>query len=671
MWILVFIGLLGFLALTRLYALDAKPFHHDESLFAYYGWIQSTGDYASHDPLLHGPLQIQILGFVFAVGRKLGILGDGFMAARLPAALCGIAFVFPLLGLRRQLGRLGILFAIVILSVSPAFWYYSRFCRNEMLMVFVTLALTLAILRAWRSRRPARWIAGSCLLGAALLCVKENALFLLFDAATFLVLTGLFAVWVARSRTKPGRPWVGAGHISVPRAFFRSVARRRYIWITGFAMGLVLLQVVYTNGFNTDWKPSFFGHYGKILDYWTDQHQEQRLYGEFHYYLPIIALYEPFVSFLVVAALVSTACRDRRFLPGLLLTILAAGLGTLIGEYDRRGWEGIVRLAQGMATFRTPVLLTSFHMTQPWQLGLAFVIGWLTLFGTWKAFRARRLFRAWLVWWTGLSLLQYGYAGEKVPWLAIHILLPMILLTADLMAAWWRKSTDSFALQQAFAVVFTICCVVNLAQGYRLCFVHPTNPGELLVYNHTQPQMHRVGLEMRDLCKASPKDKSLFIQGEAVWPLIWYIHGFDNSYVGSVDDPAWTQTRLLVCDLDYAYNHPEIEERFELACVPLRRAWMPEPLHPFTPLAKVVDGPRQRPSPREDRPAADLRSLGDNPSTEDLAEWAEGENREIREARTMYGSRAWQTLARYVVNRIPWDARKSAQPVEVYVGRPR
>jgi len=42
--------------------------------------------------------------------------------------------------------------------------------------------------------------------------------------------------------------------------------------------------------------------------------------------------------------------------------------------------------------------------------------------------KERRIFAAFLVYWLLLSLLIYSWAGEKMPWLAIHMALPLILL---------------------------------------------------------------------------------------------------------------------------------------------------------------------------------------------------------------------------------------------------
>ena len=647
---LVLLAMTLFLVVTRLIHLDARPFHHDESLFSYYGWLESNGTYDSenHHPLLHGPLQMQILGLTFKLGHALGLLGDAFAAARLPAAVCGIALVLPLLGLRRRLGKEGVLIAVALMTVSPAFWFYSRFCRNEMLMVFTTLVLTWTVLRAWRSPRPGGWIVISCLLATTLGCLKENALFLYFDALTFLVLTAVFGLATSRRRHPKNRVWLGTGCVTVPRVVLRSLQNNPYAWITGLALSVVLLQVVYTNGFDPAWPKSFIGKYAENLEYWKEQNREHRLYGEFHYYLRIIFLYEAFSALFLLVAFARFASSRRRLASVVLGTIAAALLGISMGINVDTIWRVAARFVPIAAPARDGAFLKLLHMTHPLHLGLAMTIGWLSVVGAWEALRGRQVFRAWLIWWTGLSFLQYSYAGEKVPWLVIHILLPMLLLTADLLSSWWRRSSDAFGRQQALAVVFTVFAFLNIVQGYRVCFVNPTNPGEILVFNHTQPAMKKVGMEMRRVCKQAGDKTVILLQGQALWPLVWYIHGY--GYIASPDDLGWENVQMIACDLDFADKYPEIESRFELTRTPLRRAWLAETLHLFA--RRAPDAISTEPS-RTDR-------FG-----------ASGAQSNARSTVSRYGLRAWETFFDYIVFRHPWNARRNAQPEEVYIGRPR
>ena len=69
-------------ALLRFVDLDAKAFHHDESLYAYYSWIQMiNGDYR-YDPMMHGPFMYFLNVWTH---RLLGV--SGYAARTAPAVL--------------------------------------------------------------------------------------------------------------------------------------------------------------------------------------------------------------------------------------------------------------------------------------------------------------------------------------------------------------------------------------------------------------------------------------------------------------------------------------------------------------------------------------------------------------------------------------------------------
>ena len=51
--------------LLRLYDLDLRPLHHDESLHSFYSWVLAEGGGYSHTPMMHGPLQFQFNALIF------------------------------------------------------------------------------------------------------------------------------------------------------------------------------------------------------------------------------------------------------------------------------------------------------------------------------------------------------------------------------------------------------------------------------------------------------------------------------------------------------------------------------------------------------------------------------------------------------------------------------
>ena len=643
-----FLGILLFVIVSRFACLGDKPFHHDESLFSFYAWTEaSEGNYV-HDPLLHGPLQMQIISIIFRVATWLHVMGNGDATARVWSALCGVLLLFLIFCAQRHIRREGVVLALAWVAVSPGLWYYARFVRNESMFLLTSLGLVLCVARAWRSERPTPWIIASFVVAALLVCIKENSLFILFNGFWFLVLLAVFDRFSApRFKPRSSPP-------NTLRMLWRSLLREKWAWIVSACLAIMILDCIYTNGWQ--WPKSFFGMYADIMKYWIGQHREHRLYGEYYYYLPIIGLYEP-ITVLILLLAVARMLLNRRNLvaTALLIAFIVAGLWI--------GSVGDAYISRHLADFPAKdasrgLFLKKLHMTQPWNLALAFAIGWLTVWGTWLCLKTRRKFRAWLVWWTGLSFLQYSYAGEKVPWIGLHIILPAILLAADLTGSWWRRNRLSFGRQQFAVALLMLAWMINALQGYRLCFLDPTNPGELMVYNHTQMPIMDIGHEMRQRLVASNGTDAPLIEGAAIWPLVWYVHGFN--YFTDVTQSGYTSATIAVCDEEYARKHPELRERFHLAPRPFRRAFVPgySPLHLLT-------------FPTDEQ---ELKMTIDQVKNEEqiLKQSDEGdeETDETDDSSQTghYGFEAWKIFGKYIIDRQPWDPDLTAGPLKIMVG---
>jgi uncharacterized protein (TIGR03663 family) len=153
-YVVLIVAVIGLGAGLRLWDLGDRAIHHDESIhikFAYdikeQGLTSNGNATYTHDPVYHGPLQY------FAIATVFRIFGDSNYTSRLAPALFGIALVgLPFL-LRKQLGLLGMFLAAGLLAVSPVILYVSRFAREDMYVVFFTLAMAVCM---WRyvSDRP-------------------------------------------------------------------------------------------------------------------------------------------------------------------------------------------------------------------------------------------------------------------------------------------------------------------------------------------------------------------------------------------------------------------------------------------------------------------------------------------------------------------------------------
>ena len=110
----------------------------------------------------------------------------------------------------------------------------------------------------------------------------------------------------------------------------QTVRQCPYAWITGLALAWCLLEISYSWGFC--WEKTFLEHYAGFLAYWLGQHREHRLYGEFHYYLPLLTLYRPFIAVLLLAAVLRwLTLREAR-----IVRLGGTALAALIGLSDKR-----------------------------------------------------------------------------------------------------------------------------------------------------------------------------------------------------------------------------------------------------------------------------------------------------------------------------------------------
>ena len=163
---------------THLASLGVRAVSHDESLHAYYSYELATTGHFRHDPMMHGPFLFHVTAATFRV------LGDSEATARLPQALAGIALVPALFFYRRFLGRRGAFLAAVFVSFSPSILFYGRYARNDVFMALFALAWLYGALRYLESRRL-RFFVLAAVAQSLSFCAKETAFLTGLSFGTF------------------------------------------------------------------------------------------------------------------------------------------------------------------------------------------------------------------------------------------------------------------------------------------------------------------------------------------------------------------------------------------------------------------------------------------------------------------------------------------------------
>ena len=169
-WVFLLVALAA--AAMRLWQLDGRTMHYDEAIHLHYAWQLAQGTEFAHSPWMHGPLQIELVA-VFIM-----LFGDTDFVARIPYALFGVILVILPYFLRRQIGAWGAGCAAVILALSPALLYFSRFGRNDILMAVWALILLILLWR-YSEHGRGRYLYGAAAVTALMLATKETAYFVI------------------------------------------------------------------------------------------------------------------------------------------------------------------------------------------------------------------------------------------------------------------------------------------------------------------------------------------------------------------------------------------------------------------------------------------------------------------------------------------------------------
>jgi uncharacterized protein (TIGR03663 family) len=440
----------------RVAHLAAKPFHHDESLHAWFSWLVATGQDYGYDPAYHGPVQFYLTTLVYWV------LGIGDVSARLAPALVGTTVtVLPYL-LRRRLGYPAALAASVLFCISPAYLYFSRFAREDIYAACVTLAMIVTAFAFLARPRP--W-QPSLLLGllAVSFATKESTYITVAICAPFFVAAGLWQARQARAEGRPAReaPIVGA---------VRAVGRDAWIW------GVCTFLAAYTLLFTTFFTNPHGLQDGLIesIRYWLSEHSVNRGGQPPFYYLVLLPAYEWLV---------------------LLLAVVGA-----------------------VTVVRRPTLLGVF-----------------------------------LLWDFLASLAIYSAAGERMPWLILHPLLPLVLLGGVGVQALWRAR--HYVCGRVALAVGLAAAVWSAQTAFALSYWRPANEKEMLVFTQTATDVKEVLARLQALDRASlarhgrPLNLEVDGWGGAGWPWAWYLRDLPAAYPNMAEqDFRPSGEALLVAD---------------------------------------------------------------------------------------------------------------------------
>lgn len=194
--IAVLIALILLAFLTRFPGLEDRVMSHDETTHVYFSWLLEQGRGYQHDPLSHGPFQFHL------VAASYFLFGDSDASARFPAALFGVAAVGLVWLYHKWIGRIGALVAAGLMLVSPYMLFYSRYVRNEALVVPLALLMVWAVFRYMETRK-ATYLYVTSLTLSLHFATKETSYIL--TALVMIFLAAYLAIKIIR------QPWERKG----------------------------------------------------------------------------------------------------------------------------------------------------------------------------------------------------------------------------------------------------------------------------------------------------------------------------------------------------------------------------------------------------------------------------------------------------------------------------
>ena len=589
-----------------------------------------------------------------------GVSGNPWIndaTARIVPALFGIGIVALPLGLRRELGRYGALAAAFLLAISPTFVYFSRFLREDIYFNFFMFAMVVSAVRFAHSRKLG-WFVALCastvlayatfegiyltlaIFGSfiAILFVWELALpianvlpkelsdreRLFFSRAGLLALLGIIGGLIAVTALKIVEGlsnYINANQANqnhsdavVANVENISVALLLYasIVIALLVIGTLLWRMYYEDvqanlariraeeGEASDASPEPEGSYSRVetVDWiltapsrWLrriaerfDRERQPLLSAVFttgwiYWFVAFV------VSWVIFAALYWTIPG-----PGGTVSTWAEGFQQGIGHGI---WQGLYYWIEQQNVARGGQPVYYYLMVIPLYEQLAVVFG---LAGVLYSLMRPNRFRLFLVWWFLVSLILYSWAGEKMPWLTIHILLPLMLLagmtvgralegTVEFVRGrqWRWADVDLGDLgadvgsragefqrwkRPALSIAGTVVALILLIPMVHsmLILSHQDaadGPHEMLVYVQTTEDvdsvMNYINHADQVLYHGQHKLRIAVGVGEE-WPFYWYLRDYPNTVFDyPVSDPAYVQQHpvdvLLLYPSDAANNN--------------------------------------------------------------------------------------------------------------------
>ncbi len=605
---------------SRFYDLEARVMSHDESEHTYFSWLLAENGQYQHTPITHGPLQFHLLAFTYT------LFGDTDATSRFPAAICGVVAIGMVYLFRRWLGRSGALIGMILMLVSPYILFYTRYVRNEALILPVTLLMFIGIFRYFETRE-AKWLY---LFTASLTLhylIKETAFIYTIEVMLFM---GGMLVWQLLRR-----PWkkqkflitfllgVAAFLFGAAILFFRirtvsgveGDAGPSTILYLGLAiallgLGAILFSTIKTFGskLQTDFPaldilivcvtltlPQLSAFPANLLGWDPLDYQNTQT---------MVQTAMVIVGLVTITAIIGLFWNWRKwqnvaaifFFPYLIFytTLFTnwAGMATgFVGSFGYWLAQQEVQRGGQPLYYYLAIQIPIYEYLPALGATLAAGLGLRHLFSRSKrespskeSSESDKITNGFPVipfigYWAFITLLIFSYAGERMPWLTVHITLPMILVTGWVIGQLiegLRGKTQSI-YQAGIILALAIFGGLTFLTGrtaFMAAYQNYDFATEFLVYAHGERGVKDLLGQIEDLSQATVGDSQIEVAYDTAdgtgdsgvsWPLTWYFRHYPNarSFGPDITRDLRSYPVIVCSNNNWARLEPLLENSFQ------------------------------------------------------------------------------------------------------------
>ena len=152
----------------------------------------------------------------------------------------------------------------------------------------------------------------------------------------------------------------------------------------------------------------------------------------------------------------------------------------------------------------------------------------------------RSMVNVFLIYWWIMSLLIYSWAGERMPWLALHPLTPMTLLAGKFIADIFQRKDWGWKRTAGIAA-FVVTSMMSWHGAVHVCFYGAgADPKESLIYVQSSTdttevaekiikfahEMKRMNWSSHEFRTYDPYNLEIVCEDYCTWPFAWYLRDF-------------------------------------------------------------------------------------------------------------------------------------------------